>query len=156
MRIDHLTNNSVPTDQEKEIVVGFVDALYAESKTLLGAAYGVSMPDVLIHLPDPFEKIYLTPNRHLLIIYDDQTPVGWAWYEVGHHKASILKMFVSPDHRRKGYGSKLMTYIILHAKNMLFHSGSLFVEVLYSSPSLPFYTLFGFKRKRTITMFREL
>ena len=84
------------------------------------------------------------------------TPVGYAWYESGHHEATILNMFVSPDHRRKSHGSKLMTYIILHAKNMLFHSGNLFADVIYGSPSQPFYSMFDFKRNATNSMFREL
>lgn len=112
--------------------------------------------DTLTRYPDLFEKIYLSTNRHLLIIYDDQTPVGYAWYESGHHEATILNMFVSPDHRRKSHGSKLMTYIILHAKNMLFHSGNLFADVIYGSPSQPFYSMFDFKRNATNSMFREL
>lgn len=159
MRIDHLTSNSVPTEQEKEIVMGFSAALYADSKPAFEAYYRVSMPDALIPCPVPFEKMYLTPNRHLLIIYDDQTPVGYAWYETGHYKATILNMFVSPDHRRKSHGSKLMTYIILHAKNMLFHSGNLFADVIYGSPSQPFYSMFDFKRRSRsfyTSMFREL
>ena len=58
-------------------------------------------------------EVFLPPKGILLLAFDDESPAGCAGARtIGEGVAEIKRMFVRPNHRRKGIGAKLASELI--------------------------------------------
>jgi glucosamine-phosphate N-acetyltransferase len=93
----------------------------------------------------------LNPNHHLIIVYEENNEIigtGTLLIErkltynisyLGH----IENIFVDKDHRNKGIGKKITTYLINHAKKNLCYR----IDLACEENLINFYQNLGFDKK---------
>jgi len=100
--------------------------------------------DVLKQRRGFFTDAYRRATTHLL--YEDETLVGFA---STRRDGYILFLAVSPDHRGKGYGRRLVAEVARNHSSVSCHARA------SNESALAFYEHIGFERKRRIDNYYE-
>ena len=100
--------------------------------------------DVLKQRRGFFTDAYRRATTHLL--YEDETLVGFA---STRRDGYILFLAVSPDHRGKGYGRRLVAEVARDHSSVSCHARA------SNESALAFYEHIGFERKRRIDNYYE-
>ncbi len=93
---------------------------------------------------DALQKQIEEEKHHFLLCYDDQTPVGWASYNIATARhCKLQKLYVLSNHQGKGIGAFLIDHVIKQAKQLDATKLSLNVN-FYNPSAIAFYKRLGF------------
>lgn len=157
MVLSHFNINNLPSLEEGRDLVDLVYALDCNQHPFLNRAMLTHVPN-----PEPVDRDWIlqrfsdNPESHMVVLYEDHIAVGYAFWLATKHQAILHNLYVREDYTRKGYGSQLLTYVILHSKSKLDDSGTIVLDVLPANTvAQAFYNCFDFKPSY-ISMERKL
>jgi len=92
-----------------------------------------------------YEKLISSESSEMFVLELNNEIIGFFGleYENWNNTSRIIGVFMHPDYRRKGYGTKMVQFLINHLKNNNYRS--LIAEAPSLSPALPFYLKNGFR-----------
>lgn len=87
--------------------------------------------------------------NHCLVMEEEKEVIGYVLYNSLYENADILALAIRKDRRGKGYGQKLLNYLLVNLKEKGIEQ--VFLEVRASNrPALKLYQKCGFNKLRTI------
>ena len=95
-------------------------------------------------------KISLENGINVKYVLDGKT-IGMARYvSDGGYAGLIMDVIVHPDYQGKGYGTKLIKYLIDYLKSTIQDNEELMIQLLSAPGKQNFYSQFGFKVKKEV------
>lgn len=95
-------------------------------------------------------KISLDNGINVKYVLDGKT-IGMARYvSDGGYAGLIMDVIVHPDYQGKGYGTKLIKYLIDYLKSTIQDNEELMIQLLSAPGKQNFYSQFGFKVKKEV------
>ena len=95
-------------------------------------------------------KISLDNGINVKYVLDGKT-IGMARYvSDGGYAGLIMDVIVHPDYQGKGYGTKLINYLIDYLKSTIQDNEELMIQLLSAPGKQNFYSRFGFKVKKEV------
>ena len=95
-------------------------------------------------------KISLDNGINVKYVLDGKT-IGMARYvSDGGYAGLIMDVIVHPDYQGKGYGTKLINYLIDYLKSTIQDNEELMIQLLSAPGKQNFYSQFGFKVKKEV------
>ncbi len=105
------------------------------------------------------ENIFTNPIAHCVLAFENERPIGFALYFynystfIGRKGLYLEDLYVQPNYRGKGYGKKLLLYLVQTAKNE--HCGRMEWSVLkWNQPAIDFYESLGAKAMEEWLVYR--
>ena len=95
-------------------------------------------------------KISLANGINVKYVLDGKT-IGMARYVTdGGYAGLLMDVIVHPDYQGKGYGKKLIKYLIRYLKKNLEADEQLMIQLLSAPGKQDFYKKFGFKANKKV------
>lgn len=145
---DLIIREAIPGDEN--IILQFITELAVYEKLL----DEVIVTEDLLH-----EQLFVKKLSYCILGFEEDRPVGFALYFynfstfVGKNGLYLEDLFVRPEYRSKGYGKKLLLYLIDLAKQQ--NCGRMEWSVLnWNTPAIDFYKKIGAKAMDEWTVFR--
>jgi GNAT superfamily N-acetyltransferase len=105
------------------------------------------------------ENIFTNPIAHCVLAFENDTPIGFAFYFynystfIGRKGLYLEDLYVQPNYRGKGYGKKLLLHLVQIAKNE--HCGRMEWSVLkWNKPAIDFYDRIGAEAMKEWMVYR--
>ena len=92
-----------------------------------------------------YNEIISSKSAEMFVLELDEEIIGFAGveYHDWNNSSRIINIFIHPDHRRKGYGTELLQFLIRRLKNKKYRT--LIAEAPSLNPSLILYLKNGFR-----------
>lgn len=135
---------------DEALIIQFIKELAVYEKML----DEVIVTEALLH-----EQLFVKNMSFCVLAYERDVPVGFALYFynfstfVGKNGLYLEDLFVRPEYRGKGYGKKLLLYLMERAKQQ--NCGRMEWSVLdWNTPAIDFYKKIGANAMDEWTVFR--
>ena len=105
------------------------------------------------------ENIFTNPIAHCVLAFENDTPIGFAFYFynystfIGRKGLYLEDLYVQPNYRGKGYGKKILLHLVQIAKSK--HCGRMEWSVLkWNKPAIDFYDRIGAEAMKEWMVYR--